>query len=52
MQAISKYLFHGWPNQIGKVETPVHPYYKIRNELSENEGLILEGSRIVIPTTL
>ena len=52
MQAISKYLSQGCPNAIHKVETPVHPYYKIRNELSEYEGLILKGSRIVIPTTL
>ena len=32
-KAISKYLSHGWPNEIHKVEAPVHPYYKIRNEL-------------------
>ena len=29
MQAISKYLSHGWPNKIHKAETPVHRYYKI-----------------------
>ena len=52
MQAISKYLSHDWPNEIHKVETPVHPYYKIRNELSEYEGLLLKGSSIVIPITL
>ena len=52
MQAISKYLPHGWPNEIRKIDTPVHPYYKIRNELSEYEGLNLKGSRIVIPITL
>ena len=52
MQAILKYLSHGWPNKIHKVETPVHPYYKIRHELSKYEGLTLKGSRIVIPTTL
>ena len=52
MQAISKYLSHGWPNENHEVETPVRPYYKIRNELSEYEGLILKVSRIVIPTTL
>ena len=52
MQAISKYFSHGWPNEIHKVETPVHPYYKIRNELSKYEGLNLKESRIFIPTTL
>ena len=52
MQAISKYLCRSWPNKIYKVETPVHPYYKIWNELSEYHGLILKGSRIVTPTTL
>ena len=52
MQAISKYLSQGWPNNIHKVETLVHPYNKIRNELSKYEGLILKGLRIVILTTL
>ena len=52
MQAISKYLSYGWPNQIHNVETPAHPYYKIRNELSEYEVLILKGSQIVISTKL
>ena len=52
MQAISKYLSHGWPTKIHKVETPVYPYYKIWNKLSKYEGLISKGSRIVIPTTL
>ena len=42
----------GWPNEIHKVETPVHLHYKIRNKLSEYEGLISKGSRIVIPNTL
>ena len=52
MQVISKYLSHGWPNKIHKVETPVHSYYEIWNESSEYEGLILKGCKIVIPTTL
>ena len=38
MLAISKYLSHGWPNEIHKVETPMHSYYKIQNELSKYEG--------------
>ena len=29
MQAISKYLSHGWPNEIHKVETTVHRYCNI-----------------------
>ena len=49
---MSKYLSHGWPNEIHKVETPLRPYYKIRNKLSEYEGFILKRSRIVIPTAL
>ena len=52
MQAISKYLSHGCPNKIHKVETPAHLYYKIWNKLSEHEGVILKGSRTVILTTL
>ena len=52
MQAISKYLSHSWPNEIHKVETPMHSYYKIRNELSKYEGRASKGSRIVISTAL
>ena len=52
MLAISKYLSHGWPKEIHQVETPLHPYYKIRIKLSKYEGLILKGSRTVISTML
>ena len=52
MQAVLKYLFQDSPNEIHKVETPVYPYYKIQNKLSEYEGLILKGSRTVTPTAL
>ena len=52
MLAVLKYLFQGSPNEIYKVETLVYPDYKIQNKLSIYEGLILNGSRIVIPTAL
>ena len=42
----------GWP--AGKNEAPaeVKPYFDHRDELTEEDGVVMRGSRIVIPTSL
>ena len=40
---------YGFPPSIGKTPTAVRPYWKIRQDLSHHDGLVLKGSRIVIP---
>ena len=49
MQSLLKYIKDGWPSQKNEVEQDICPYYNIRDDLTEVEGLILKGQRIVIP---
>ena len=42
---------HGWPPK-SQVEGPVKKFYSVSAELSVEDGLLLRGSRIVIPSSL
>ena len=39
----------GWPNSIKQVPPVLQPYWMFREELTIEDGLILKGTRIVIP---
>ena len=42
----------GWPDTIKEVPTPIRPYWTYRDELSVDNGIILKGSRVLIPCNL
>ena len=42
----------GWPASIGEVDPTLREFYSVRSDLSVNEGLLIKGSRIVIPEKL
>ena len=42
----------GWPNERSSTPKVLYPYWNIRDELSVHQGLILKGSKIVIPPTM
>ena len=39
----------GWPNNIKEIPQFLHPYWIFHEELTIEDGLILKGTRIVIP---
>ena len=39
----------GWPNNIKEIPQVLHPYWTFCEELTIEDGLILKGTRIVIP---
>ena len=39
----------GWPSSIKQVPQVLQPYWTFREELTVEDGLILKGTRIVIP---
>ena len=41
----------GWPNDIKEVPQVLYPYWTFHKELTIEDGLILKGTRIVIPNT-
>ncbi len=42
-----KYTVNGWPNYV--LEENLKPYFTSRNELSEEQGCVLWGIRVIIP---
>ena len=48
---MKQYCLQGWPNK-GGVSLVVRPYYAVAAEISISEGLLLRGSRIIIPSSL
>ena len=43
-------IMQGWPSTIKKVPNILQPYWTFRKELTVDDGLILKGTRINIPT--
>ena len=41
----------GWPDSIKDLPPVIRSYWPYRNELSVNDGIIMKGSRIIIPET-
>ena len=50
-QKLVHYCKHGWPYQ-HNIPGPVRPYLSVASELTVQDGLLLKGARIVIPSTL
>ena len=40
---------HGWPAYLSDVDTDIKPYWAVQSDLTLVNGLLLKGSRIVIP---
>lgn len=52
LQSVIKLVRGGWPEYSGNVPLQVRAYMKVKNELSEADGLLIRGSRIIIPQSL
>ena len=52
LQRVRKLIRDGWPKRVSSTSHSVRDYYMMRDSLSECEGLITLGCRIVIPQTL
>ena len=52
LQQLANTIFTGWPEERKKCLPSLLPYWNYREELCISEGLVLKGSRIVVPTSL
>ena len=48
---IMSHFENGWPEE-QHVKGAIKPYYQFSGELSVQQGLLLKGTRLVIPTTM
>ena len=52
LSALRTQIQKGWPASPKSVSIELQPYFKMRNELSVYENLVLRGSRLVVPVAL
>ena len=52
LQLLRQTVQSGWPRKRTQVPKEVQEYWNIRDEISETDGLIMKGERLVIPTDL
>ena len=49
--AIPKYTIQqGWPSSIKEVPSEIQPFWTFLEELTIGDGLVLKGTRIIIPS--
>ena len=49
---LAKYVISGFPNTKEQLPVHLHVFWNVRHDLSVLNGLVLFGSRIVIPSSL
>ena len=49
LAVLKQVITQGWPSNIKEVPSELQPYWTFREELTIEDGLILKGTRIVIP---
>jgi len=52
LQTVIRYIRSGWPEHVNTVPSVIREYFPAKSELSEYDGMVIRGSRIVIPGTL
>ena len=49
LQSVKRFIHTGWPELVSNVPTSISQYVQVKSELSEHNGLILRGNRIIVP---
>ena len=52
LSLVMRYVLDGWPGNANQCAEPAKPYFTYREELTNVDGLLVKGSRIVIPTDM
>ncbi|VDI83091.1 Hypothetical predicted protein [Mytilus galloprovincialis] len=52
LQTLTRLIIDGWPDEKNEVPKEVFEYWNFRDELSNVNGIILKGEKIVIPASM
>ena len=52
LQVLSQVIRAGWPTKTSMVPTSAQPFFKYRDEMTLQNGLIFKGTKIVVPESL
>ena len=50
LRTLKDVILRGWPDKINLVPAEIRDYWMFREELSVQNGILLKGSRIIVPT--
>ena len=50
LMKVYDYIIEGWPNK--PVDENIQPFYQRKDQLSTDQGCLLWGRRVIMPTTL
>ncbi|KAF8569804.1 hypothetical protein P879_05598 [Paragonimus westermani] len=49
MEKLEEQIRNGWPDNARQVSEIIRPYFKVRDELTTENGLVFRGERLIIP---
>ena len=52
LQSLKVMILNGWPSQRKSLPTELYDYFKVRDELATQDGIIFKGPKCVIPMRL
>ena len=52
LRILKRMILNGWPDIQSQIPEEVQPYWNFRDELSEADGVLLKGERLIIPSCL
>ena len=52
LRTLSETIVTGWPDTIKELPTSIRSYWSFRDELSVEDGILLKGTRVIIPESM
>ena len=52
LRTLSETIVTGWPETIKELPTSIRSYWSFRDELSVEDGILLKGTRVIIPESM
>ena len=52
LRTLSETIVTGWPKTIKELPTSIRSYWAFRDELSVEDGILLKGTRVIIPESM
>jgi len=52
LSELRKVILQGWPDTKDHLPVQISPYFNIRDEMTVQDGLVIRGERVVVPTSL
>ena len=52
LQRLQAVVQAGWPNKKSDLTEDIKPYFGIRDEITEMNGILMKGERVIVPSSL